>query len=207
MRRVYSRYSLPELTGHVVASLERRRAAFSEWNAQTEAALTADARATLTQAHAGFVELADDEGHWQRVEHTLLTVALPRYFQLAKTQFALEQAGYGAWRRGDAISRAAYAGLGLLLAAIVWRTAIPDWLEPLPLALFLGGPLLPDAQAWWAKRQYAKALAKLVDDMAQEEADSRQYQPLGLASGVGPVAPVSTEQQQAAADSVKNESR
>jgi hypothetical protein len=178
---VYARYSLPELTAHLVALLERRRAAFDRWSPQAEDALTQDAEAALTEAHAGFVELADDPAYWQRTRATLLTVALPRYVKLARAQHALERSAYGAWRAGDLLSRVAYAATGLVLGIVVVKTAIPDWLEPLPIALFLGGPLLPDLQAWWAKRRYAKALVTLVDDMAQEEKDARQYQALGIA--------------------------
>ncbi len=178
---MYTRYSLPELTAHLIALLERRRTAFDGWNDETEAALTKEATAALAEAHTGFVELADDPAYWQKTEHTLLTVALPRYLNLAKAQDALERSAYGAWRHGDLISRVAYAAAGLISGIIIIRTAIPDWLEPLPIALFLGGPLLPDLQAWRAKRKYAKALSGLVDDMAQEQRDVREYQPLGIA--------------------------
>lgn len=178
---VYTRYSLPELTAHLIALLERRRTAFTQWSPQTEDALRRDAANALSEAHAGFVELADDPAYWQRTEQTLLSVALPRYLKLARLQQAREANAYGAWRQGDLLSRIVFAGAGLVTGIIIVRTPIPDWLELLPLILFLGGPLLPDLQAWWAKRQYAKALAKLVDEMAQEQRDAREYQPLGIA--------------------------
>ena len=178
---MYTRYSLAELTAHVVALLERRRAAFEVWSEQVEDALTREAVTALEEARTGFAELADDPAYWERTSRTLIDVAVPRYLKLAKTQHALERSAYGAWRSGDVISRVAYAGMGLLAGIIIIRTPIPDFLEPLPIMMFLGGPLLPDLQAWWAKRRYAKQLTALVEDMAQEQRDAREYQPLGIA--------------------------
>ncbi len=177
---MYTRYSLAELTAHLVALLERRRAAFDTWSDQVEDALTREAETALEEAHKGFTELADDQAYWARTHQALITVALPRYLNIAKAQHALEHSAYGAWRGGDFISRVVYAGIGLVAGVIIIRTPIPDFLEPLPLVMFLGGPLLPDFQAWWGKRRYAKALTKLVEDMAQEQKDAREYQPLGL---------------------------
>ncbi len=175
---MYSRYSLSQLTAHLIGLLERRRTAFKTFDEDAEAALRKEAVSALEVAHAAFAEMADDPVYWERTERTVLTVALPRYLNLALAQHTLEHTAYGAWRGGDALSRIAYAGMGLVAGIIVIRTAIPDWLEPLPVGLFLGGPLLPDIQAWWAKRRYAKSLEKLVSDMADEQRDVRDYQPL-----------------------------
>ncbi len=187
-----SRYQLAELSAHLVSLLERRRGAFERWDAGTEAALAEEAKRAIDEAEQGFKELADDAPYWQRLEQALLTVTLPRYLRLAKEQHALEQRKYDVWRGGDLISRAAYAALGIVTAAIVWRTAIPDWIEPLPLSFFVFGPLIPDLQAWFARRRYAKQLAALVEEMAAEQADARAYQPLGL-DAPAPVAEVTSE--------------
>ncbi len=173
-----TRYQLQELTGHVVAALERRREGFPEWNASVEARLTDEARTVLNEAGRQFAEVADDKPYWEQLERTVLTAALPRYFQVAKEQHHLEKTKYGLWRGGDVISRAAYAAVGLVVAAIVFRTAIPDWLEPLPLGFFIIGPLLPDIQTWFARRRYAAKLRALVDDMKEEAAAREQYRPL-----------------------------
>jgi len=178
-----SQYQLAQLTAHLVALLERRRAAFDVWDEKAEATLLEAAREALDEAGKQFKELADDQPYWSRTTEALLEVALPRYLRLAKEQHALEKRGYGAWRAGDLISRATYAAIGLLAGFIILRTAVPDWLEPLPLALFIGGPLLPDAQALFAKRRYSKQLVRLVDDMKAEAVDRRAYQPLGIDEG------------------------
>ncbi|MBE2249482.1 MAG: hypothetical protein IAE78_08010 [Myxococcus sp.] len=184
MSSVYpSQYHLPELTAHLVSLLERRRVAFDAWDEKAEAALLEAAREALSEAGKQFRELADDQPYWRRTTDALLGVALPRYLRLAKAQHELEKRGYGAWRGGDFISRASYAAVGLLLGVVVLRTAIPNWLEPLPLALFIGGPLIPDLQAWFAKRRYAKQLFALVEDMKAEDVERRVYQPLGIDEG------------------------
>lgn len=184
MSSVYpSQYQLADLTAHLVSLLERRRAAFEVWDEKAEAALLEAAKEALDEAGKQFKELADDQPYWSRTTEALLEIAFPRYLRLAKEQHALEKRGYGAWRAGDFISRAAYATIGLVAGFIILRTAVPDWLEPLPIALFIGGPLLPDAQAWFAKRRYAKQLVGLVDDMKAEQVDRRAYQPLGIDEG------------------------
>lgn len=173
-----ARYRLAELTEHVVALLERRREGFAQWNAETEAKLTAAATEALHEAGLQFAEVADDKPYWQRLEETLLTAVLPRYFQAAKAEHELETNKFNLWRGGDFISRVAYGGAGLLAAMIVWRTAIPDYLEPLPLAFFIGGPLLPDLQIWFAKRRYRKVLTQVIESMREEDSARAQYQPL-----------------------------
>jgi hypothetical protein len=191
-----SQYQLADLTAHLVALLERRRVAFDVWDEKAEATLLEAAKEALDEAGQQFKELADDQPYWSRTTEALREVALPRYLRLAKQQHALEKRGYDAWRGGDFLSRAAYAAIGLVTGFIILRTAVPDWLEPLPLALFIGGPLLPDAQAWFAKRRYSKQLVGLVDDMKAEQVDRRAYQPLGIDEG----AAGSTEAQRAQKD-------
>lgn len=172
------RYRLPSLTAHVLSLLENRREGITEWGPDAEAKLTAVAKEALDEAGRQFAELADDKPYWRKLEDTILTAVLPRYFKLAHEQLELEKKGYGLWRGGDLISRVAYGGSGLLAALIVWRTAIPDYLEPLPLAFFVLGPLLPDLQVWFARRKYTGKLRDVVTSMAEEIALRDQYRPL-----------------------------
>lgn len=178
-----SQYQLPELTAHVVSLLERRRQAFDAWDEKTEAALRADAEAALDEAGQQFRELADDAAYWKRTRELVLSVALPRYFKLAREEHALEARKFDTWRGGDFVARAAFAVAGLVLGVIILRTPIPNWLEPIPLVLFIGGPLIPDLQTWWAKRRYGKQLLSLVEEMRAEAADQRAYAPLGIDEG------------------------
>ena len=173
-----TRYQLPELTAHVMAVLERRREGYSDWSADVEAKLTEEARAALAEAGRQFAEVADDRLYWQRLEQIVLTAALPRYFRLASAEQQLEKAKYGVWRGGDLISRAVYAAAGLVVAAIVFRTGVPKQVELMPLAFFIGGPMIPDLQVWFARRRYSAKLATVVDDMRAEAAARDLYRPM-----------------------------
>lgn len=173
-----SRYRLQELTAHVVAALERRREGVTDWNADAEAKLTEEARTVLAEAGKQFAEVADDKAYWERTERTILSVALPRYFVLAKEEHAAAKDKYGIWRGGDLVSRVAYAIGGLVTSALVVRFGKIVWLDVAPIAFFIGGPLLPDVQIWNAKRKYRNKLGALVEDM-REEAEARdQYRPM-----------------------------
>ncbi len=162
----------------MIDALEIRRGGVKAWTPDIEEKLTGAATQFLHTAHAQFAELADDRAYWSFVEQVALTVALPRYLRLAQKQHELELAGYGLWRNGDLVSRAAYALAGLVAAAVIWRTAIPDWLEPLPLSLFIGGPLLPDLQIWFSKKRFRASIAQLVHDMHNEATRQQHYHPL-----------------------------
>lgn len=198
-----ARYQLAELTAHLVALLERRRGAFETWSPETERALETEATAALADAQKAFAEVADDPQYWRRVEHTLRSVVLPRYLRIAGEEHQRELSGYGIWRKGDLVSRALYAGAGLLAALIIWRTPIPDWFEPIPLALFVVGPLIPDLQLSLAKRRYDKQLKQLVEDMRAEQSDAKLYQPLGVDEG----ATGASVEQPAAQNSTPTENR
>lgn len=178
-------YHLDQLTAHLVALLERRRAAIEAWNDEAECSLLEEAKRALDEAGRQFKEVADDEAYWGRTTEQLMTVAMPRYLVAAKAEHELERRKYGVWRGGDLLSRVVYAVGGLLVGVLIIRTAIPDWLEPIPLAFFVGGPLLPDLQVWLARRRYRKQLKALIDDMRDEAADTSAYQPLGIDQGAG----------------------
>lgn len=182
------RFRLPQVTEHVLAWLERRRPGYSEWGGEVEAQLTAEARQALADVGRQFLEMAEDRSYWERLEHSLFTVALPRYFQLAREHHALQRARYGLWRGGDVISRVSYTGAGVLAAVLIALTPVPDWLEPLPFAFILFGPFLPDMQESFFERRYRKQLATLVAEMHVEQRQLETYRPLDD----GHVEPVST---------------
>ncbi len=173
------RYRLADVTASVLAALERRRPAFAAWSPEVEQELRAAATQTLSDIGRQFSEVAADAPYWTRLEGVVQQVALPRYLHEAKAQHAFERGGYGLWRGGDLVSRAAYAALGLVLALAVWRAAfVPKWLELLPLALVLFGPLIPDLQIGSARRRYGKSLDAIVAAMREEQQHLDVYQPL-----------------------------
>lgn len=172
------RYRLPQVTEHVVALLERRRPGFGAWGEEVEGGLLAEARQALEEVGRQFAELAEDTGYWQRLERSVLSVALPRYLRLAREHHELQRRGYGLWRGGDLVSRAVYTLAGLVAAVVIARTPIPDWLEPLAFALVLLGPFLPDMQEGYYERRYRRRLVELVVDMRAEQQQLEAYRPL-----------------------------
>ncbi|WP_375765101.1 hypothetical protein NR798_25635 [Archangium gephyra] len=172
------RFRLPQVTEHVLTWLERRRPGFGAWDGEVEAQLMAEARLALADVSRRFAEVAVDPGYWARLERSIFTVALPRYFQLAREHHALQRVRYGVWRGGDLLSRAVYTGAGIAAAVVVAITAVPDWLEPLPFALILFGPFLPDMQESFYERRYRRQLATLVQDMGVEQQQLETYRPL-----------------------------
>ncbi|ATB34019.1 hypothetical protein [Melittangium boletus] len=171
-------FRLPRVSEHVLAWLERRRPGFGEWNDEVEAALKAEARLALDDVARRFTELAVDPAYLSRLEHSLFSVVLPRYLRLAREHHALQRRRYGLWRGGDLVSRAVYTLVGIVLAVVIALTRVPNWLEPLPIALILLGPFLPDMQESFLDRRYRRRLATLVADMAGEQHQLEAYQPL-----------------------------
>ncbi|RMG20159.1 MAG: hypothetical protein D6729_03490 [Deltaproteobacteria bacterium] len=183
------RYTADELTEHLLARLERRRPAFETWDDYAEAQLREEAVRILEEAGTQFREIADDPDYWKRVEKAVLDVALPRYLRLARAFHQAEQNAFGAWRRGDALSRVIYTLTAIGLALISLR--IPPlrfWLGPLSLLAIAGAPFLPDLQAALARRRYRAQLEALVEDMREEQRQLGAYRPLSdhLLSGSDP---------------------
>jgi hypothetical protein len=162
-------FRLPRVSEHVVTWLERRRPGFGEWSGEVEARLTDEARLALADVARRFAEVAEDAGYWGRLEHGVFSVVLPRYFQLAREYHALQRREYGLWRGGDLLSRVVYTGGGIVVAAAIALTRVPDWLEPVPFAFIFLGPFLPDMQQSFLERRYRRRLATLVADMHAEQ--------------------------------------
>ena len=95
------RFRLPFLAGVLIAAAERIRPGLGPWSPQVEARLRDVFATELSDVRARFLELFDDRGFFDRMQETLLEVALPRYLAAAQKQTALEQRDYGLWRGGD----------------------------------------------------------------------------------------------------------
>lgn len=171
-------FQLTQVTEHVLMWLERRRPGFGAWSAQVEAQLTDEAKLALADVARRFSEVAVDASYWQRLERSLFSVALPRYFRLAHEHHELQRRKYGLWRQGDLLSRVSYTVGGIILALIIAFTRIPNWLEPIPFALIFFGPFLPDMQVSFHERRYRRQLATLVEEMRVEQKQLEAYRPL-----------------------------
>ena len=99
-------------------------------------------------------------------------ILIPRYVALARHENHLERHRPRPWTGGDAVNRACYGGLFLLLGfLVVWAPFIPIWEKWIPWAL--GGlavvfaPALPDLSRRVRRRHFKLSLLKLLIDVDQ----------------------------------------
>jgi cytochrome P450 len=177
---VPEKYSLAAIAQHLLAVFEVRRPGVSRWDAETDERLRREADSALQQMEKQCRELGiDDPPHWQRARAVVHDALLPRYERLAEAENAAAARDYGMWRGGDLVARAAFALTGLVLGAIAVAVPwIPIYEKWFPWALFVLGPFVPDAYAWWYRRRYRKRLEALVLDLAREGAALEVYRPL-----------------------------
>jgi hypothetical protein len=177
---VPEKYSLAAVARHLLALFEVRRPGISRWDGEAQERLRAEAESALRQMEQQCRELGvDDPPHWQRARAVVRDALLPRYARLAEEENAAAAREYGMWRGGDLVARAVFALAGLVLGAIAvvvpWIPVQEKWV---PWALFVLGPFLPDAYAWWYRRRYRMRLQGLVADLAREGATLEAYRPL-----------------------------
>jgi hypothetical protein len=135
----------------------------------------------LADVRPRFLELFGDAAYFDRLQETLLGVAVPRYLAAAQKQTTLEQRDYGLWRSGDLLARGVYALGGLALGLFLVKAPfipIPETWDLLAFAFLLGAPFIPDAQVWLLKRKYRGALRAIIEDLRDAEVHQELYQPL-----------------------------
>ena len=182
-------FSLPFITGVLIAAAERRRPGLGAWTPQARAEFEAVFRTELVDIRRQFFELFDDRAYWDKLEKSLFEVALPRYLAAAEPQTALELKNFGLWRGGDLLARIAYMGVGLVVGVTLVKVPfipIPQTWDFLIFLCMLGAPFIPDLQVGWHKRSFHRALRVIVDDMREAAESSKLYQPLdtGLVADV-----------------------
>jgi hypothetical protein len=189
------RFRLPFLAGVLIAAAERVRPGLGPWTPKVEARLRDVFASELADVRARFLEVFDDQAYFGRLQETLLGVALPRYLADAQKQTALEQRGYGLWRGGDLLARGVYAAAGFAIGIFLVKAPfipIPTTWDFFAFACLLGAPFIPEAQVWFHKRKYQRALRGIVGDLRDAEAQQELYQPLA-ASGPLEALPEATQ--------------
>ncbi|HEY8212095.1 MAG TPA: hypothetical protein VIG99_31655 [Myxococcaceae bacterium] len=189
---VYSdRFSLPFLAQVVIAAAERKRPGLGPWSPAVEAELVKTFDEEMAELKRRFLEVFDDQAYWAKVEETVRQVVLPRYVAEAKRFTDLEQGDFGTWRGGDLVARLTYVLGGFALGTFLVKVPfipIPQTWDALIFAMAIAAPFLPDAQAWFHRRRYAKRVEAIVKDVKEVEAQLSLYPAL---SPVDPAAAVS----------------
>lgn len=182
------RFSLPFLAQVVVAAAERKRPGLGRWSQAAEAELKKTFDGELAELKRRFLELFDDHAYWAKVEETMQGVVFPRYAAEAKRFSELEQRDFGSWRGGDLVARLSYVLGGFALGVVLVKVPfipIPETWDALIFALAIAAPFLPDAQAWFHRRRYAKRVNAILEDVKEAEAQLSLYP--ALAPVVDPV--------------------
>jgi hypothetical protein len=177
---VPEKYRLAAVGRFLLEAFERRRPGLTAWTPQVEDALRTEAEAALVEMEGQCKEVGvDDPAYWEKARDAVEGVILPRYAQLAKSEILLAAQGHHLWRGGDLVARAAYAGAGLLLGALAvaipWIPVTEKWV---PWALFIAGPLLPDAQLWYFRWRHQRRLQAVIDDLSAADRSVDTYRPL-----------------------------
>jgi hypothetical protein len=192
------RFSLPFLAQVVIAAAERKRPGLGPWSPQVEAELLKTFGDELAELKRRFFEVFDDQAYWVKVEGTVREVVFPRYAAEAKRFSELEQRDFGTWRGGDLVARLTYALGGLALGTFLVKAPfipIPQTWDALIFAMAIAAPFLPDAQAWFHRRRYAKRVRAILEDVKEVEAQLSLYPAL---APVDPAAAVSAPPEAAA---------
>jgi hypothetical protein len=163
---VTDEFAARRVTREVLAHLERRRAEI----AADEAAVRGELERALAPLRQAYEESALPPAYFAALEQELAGI-LPARWQAAAVAFtAAEQRAFGSWRGGDVYARVTYVFVGLLVGGLCVRLPfIPIWEKWFPFALAAGSWWLPDAQAAWHRRRYARRLGEIVSDVGSRQ--------------------------------------
>jgi hypothetical protein len=159
-------FSARRVATEVVTSLERRREAI----AGDDAAVRAELEAALAPLRAQYAESALPPAYFAALEEELRQVLPERWRGPAAEFTALERRHFGSWRGGDVYARVVYVLAGLTVGGLcVAAPFIPIWEKWFPLLVAGVSWWLPDLQALWHRRRYARSLGRLVGSVAARQ--------------------------------------
>jgi hypothetical protein len=163
---VVDEFSARRVAIQVIEHLERRRAGIVD----SDEAVRAEIKAALVPVRRAYGELELPGSYVQALEEELGAV-LPARWRAAAGRFTrLEREGFGIWRGGDVVARVGYVVFALVLGAILLRAPfIPLAGKWIPFVLAVLAWWLPDVQARWHRRRYARELNELVASIASAQ--------------------------------------
>jgi len=150
----------------VIAHLERRRSEL----AADEAAVAAEVERALAPVRDAYRESALPTPYFAALETEIREIVPRRWREAAREFTDLEARAFGSWRRGDVYARVSYVFVGLVVGGLCLRAPfIPIWEKWFPFALAAGSWWLPDLQALWHRRGYARRLGGIVQEISSRQ--------------------------------------
>ena len=165
-------FSARTIGTQVIEHLERRR----ETLVESDEAVRAEVKAALAPVRKAYLALDLPAGYVEALEEELGAAIPARWRAIAAPFTRLEQNRFGIWRGGDVTARLTYVLAGLIAGGLLLRVPfLPIVTKWLPFLLAVAAWWLPDLQAGWHKRRYARELGELVDSLerAQPALDRR----------------------------------
>jgi len=163
---VNDEFAARQVVTQVLEHLELRRAEI----AGDEATVRAELERALVPLRDAYRESALPAAYFTALERELAEVVPARWNAAASSFSALEKGAFGSWRGGDVYARVAYVFIGLVVGGLCVKAPfIPIWEKWFPFALAGGAWWLPDAQAAWHRRRYARRLGDIVRDVGARQ--------------------------------------
>jgi hypothetical protein len=150
----------------VLTALERRREAI----AADDTAVRAELETALAPLRAQYEESALPPSYFAALEEEVRQTLPERWRGPAAEFTALERRQFGSWRGGDVYARVVYVFAGLTVGGLcVALPFIPIWEKWFPFLVAGVSWWLPDLQALWHRRRYARQLGRLVGSVAERQ--------------------------------------
>ncbi len=158
-------YDFAQVVFVILEECEHRRRGWDEELFEAQAMATA--RETLAKIKAAYDEFGGSVSYWEALQKEVLDVVMPQYVDEARTVTEHEKHGFGVWRSGDPLSRAAFALGGLIIGSlIVAMPWIPIVEDVFAFALTGAGFVYPDIVRYTYERRHAQTLNRLVSESA-----------------------------------------
>lgn len=167
-------FDLGAVVFEVLEDCEHRRRSFAAEEAR--AGLRSAATEKLAQIHAAYAERGGSDLYWRAVEREVLQTALPEYLPAAIEKTRLERTGYGVWRGGDLVARAAFALAGLAIGGLIIAIPfIPIVEDAFAFALALAGWFSPELRRIPFELRHSKLLNRLVGEAEAYQRKQLRY--------------------------------
>jgi len=163
---VNDEFAARKVAREVIEHLERRRPDI----VGDDAEVRREVERALAPRREAYRDSALPPAYFAALEQELAEAVPGRWRAAASSFTAAERRSFGSWRGGDVYARVVYVFIGLVVGGLCVKLPfIPIWEKWFPFALAAGAWWLPDAQAAWHRRQYARRLGAIVSDIGSQQ--------------------------------------